>query len=101
MIALTLPHDEVLVVVGTFSASNSSARPQEQFLHAFRFPVVPHTVEYRMKIIIYISEVIIDNNFLEVPTILAHAPKIKYNVPMSLRLVENNHRFNFSRMAEM
>jgi len=27
----------------------------------------------------------------EVPTIPAQAPKIKYNVPMSLWLVENNH----------
>lgn len=30
----------------------------------------------------------------EVPTILAHAPKIKYSVPMSLWFVENNHLFS-------
>lgn len=27
-----------------------------------------------------------------VPTMPAHAPKIRYRVPMSLWLVENNHR---------
>jgi hypothetical protein len=34
----------------------------------------------------------------EVPTIPDHAPKMKYNVPMSLWLVENNHLFGI--MAE-
>ena len=32
------------------------------------------------------------SNLNEVPTIPAHAPKIKYSVPMSLWLVEKNHR---------
>ena len=46
-ILLTLPHDEVAVLeeidISPFSAASSSAKPQEQSLQAFRFPVVPHT----------------------------------------------------------
>lgn len=34
----------------------------------------------------------------EVPTIPAHAPKMKYKVPISLWFVENNHLF--SKVAE-
>ena len=44
---LTLPQDEVndfLVIFG-FPESNSSAKPQEQSLHAFLFPVVPQTAK--------------------------------------------------------
>ena len=44
---LTLPQDEVndfLVTFG-FPESNSSAKPQEQSLHAFLFPVVPQTAK--------------------------------------------------------
>lgn len=43
---LTLPQDEVFVVVSSFlppSAASSSARPQLQFLQAFLTPVVPQT----------------------------------------------------------
>ena len=39
------------------------------------------------------------NMLRESPTIPAHIPKIKYSVPMSLWLVENNHRC-ISKMAE-
>lgn len=37
-----------------------------------------------------------------VPTMPAHAPKIRYRVPMSLWLVENNHRLTnvIGKMAE-
>jgi hypothetical protein len=38
------------------------------------------------------------NSLRDVPTIPDHAPKMKYNVPMSLWLVENNHLFGI--MAE-
>jgi hypothetical protein len=41
------------------------------------------------------------NILSDVPTIPDQAPKIKYRVPMSLWLVENNHRFMISRMAEV
>ena len=47
MSTLTLPHDEVndfLVIFG-FPESNSSAKPQEQSLHAFLLPVVPQTAK--------------------------------------------------------
>jgi hypothetical protein len=37
----------------------------------------------------------------DVPTIPDQAPKMKYKVPMSLRLVENNHRLTISRVAEV
>ena len=44
---LTLPHDDVTLLVETvvlpFSASNSSASPHEQSLQALRLPVVPQT----------------------------------------------------------
>jgi len=36
----------------------------------------------------------------EVPTIPDHAPNTKYNVTMSLWLVEKNHRVKISGMAE-
>lgn len=35
----------------------------------------------------------------DVPVIAAHAPKMKYKVPMSLWFVENNHLFG--KMAEL
>jgi hypothetical protein len=41
------------------------------------------------------------NILSDVPTIPDQAPKMKYKVPMSLWLVENNHRFMISRMAEV
>lgn len=46
---LTFPHEDLLVefVDCTFcfdSINSSSAKPQEQSLHAFRFPVVPQTI---------------------------------------------------------
>lgn len=44
---LTLPHDDLAFSdagASLFaSADNSSAKPQEQSLHAFLFPVVPQT----------------------------------------------------------
>ena len=48
---LTLPHDEVNDFFwGSFPSDNSSASPQEQSLHALRFPVVPQTEKkYRDK----------------------------------------------------
>lgn len=50
---LTLPHDEVLIwgscCLGiSLSAASSSASPQEQFLQAFLFPVVPQTANNKM-----------------------------------------------------
>ena len=45
---LTLPHADVAFFamgVVPLSFSSSSAKPQEQFLQAFLFPVVPHTKE--------------------------------------------------------
>lgn len=33
---------------------------------------------------------------IAVPMVPAHAPKIRYKVPMSLWLVENNHRLRYS-----
>lgn len=46
-VILTLPQDDLAVSdVWTFcvlSEANSSAKPQEQSLHAFRFPVVSQT----------------------------------------------------------
>ena len=45
MAKLTLPHDEEKDFwVGAFPESNSSAKPQEQSLQAFRLPVVPQTM---------------------------------------------------------
>jgi hypothetical protein len=40
---LTLPQEDLTGAEDFFSVANSSARPQEQSLQAFRFPVVPHT----------------------------------------------------------
>jgi hypothetical protein len=37
----------------------------------------------------------------DVPTMPDQAPKMKYSVPISLWLVENNQRFIMSRVAEL
>lgn len=47
IISLTLPQDDFAFSVADtsflFSEANSSAKPHEQSLQAFRFPVVPQT----------------------------------------------------------
>lgn len=41
----TFPQEDLTVVFCDASALNSSASPHEQSLHAFRLPVVLHTVK--------------------------------------------------------